>query len=60
LFVSLKKWILVGGGGEMLTDGKKQRYWTWEIKNIMKTLKAARFEDTREAILPESLNVSIF
>jgi hypothetical protein len=54
------------GEVEMMTDGKNQRCRTWEIKKkedtdtkTMKTLKAARVEDTRETILPESLNVSL-
>jgi len=52
-------------GGEMMTNGKNQRYRTWEIKKggidtkTMNTLKAARVEDARETILPESLNVSM-
>ena len=52
-------------GGEMMTNGKNQRYRTWEIKKegidtkTMNTIKAARVEDARETILPESLNVSM-
>jgi hypothetical protein len=48
----------------MMTDGKNQRYRTWEIKKredteakTMKTLKETRVEDTRATILPESLKV---
>ena len=54
------------GRGEMMTDGKNQRYRTWEIKKgedtdteRTKTPKAARDEDTRVTTLPESLNVSM-
>jgi hypothetical protein len=50
----------------MMTDRKNQRYRTWVIikkedtdTKTMKTLKAARVEDTRVTILPESLNVSM-
>jgi hypothetical protein len=50
----------------MMTDGKNLRHRTWEIikkedtdTKKMKKRKAARIEDTRETVLPESLNVSM-
>jgi hypothetical protein len=48
----------------MMTDGRNHRYRTWEITKkedtdtkTMRTIKAAKVEDTRVTILPESLNV---